>query len=50
VTATAVIKAIERAECELDGTRQFWWIEAHKLRYFVDELRCVTDPLVYHRA
>jgi hypothetical protein len=38
---------IERAGGELDGTRQFWWLEARNLRAFASELRRITDPLFH---
>ena len=41
----AVVAAIRRAGGERDGTRQFWWIEAHNLRAFADDLRRAADPL-----
>ena len=41
----AVVAAIRRAGGEMDGTRQFWWIEARNLRGFADQLRRASDPL-----
>jgi hypothetical protein len=45
----AVIEAIRRAGGERDGTREFWWLEARKLRAFVSELRRASDPLFQTR-
>ena len=44
-----VVAAIERAEGERDGTRQFWWVEARNLRCFADELRRTSDQLLTRR-
>jgi hypothetical protein len=39
----AIVEAIKRAGGELDGTGEFWWMEARNLRSFVDDLRRIPD-------
>ena len=44
-----VVAAIRRAGGEQDGTREFWWLEARRLRDLADELRRAADPLFQTR-
>jgi hypothetical protein len=43
----AVVAAIERAGGELDGSGDFWWIEARRLRGLANELLRAADPLFH---
>ena len=38
-----VVEALRRAGGERDGSGDFWWIEARRLRAFVADLRRVPD-------
>ena len=36
-----------RGPCwELDGTGEFWWVEAHKVRDLAAEIRLASDTLL----
>ena len=42
----AILVALRRAEGELDGTGEFWWVEAHKVRDLAAEIRLASDTLL----